>query len=965
MLIAAAIAALLAGPADPDCAALFARLEATDPRDPATLLDLGAECEAGGCPRLARSAYERVEKLDLAPGAPERCEASFRLARLELQTRRYDAAFAILRRLAAQCPDHAAARALLDGAETEKTRDQILAVEKGDAAARAGRHAEALGHYEKAYALTPPEETASPYFPRPAILAKIAACRAEIDAEKYRREYLPRTRSVRPCPSCKGSAARGFIPCPACGGTGKVEAPKKGSMITGTSREKTLEPCPDCNGYGYRGCGECYALGHVAGEITAKEKKALRELALSVSEPRVFEKPLSGAIAEVEEALLTTKEGAALNYLRAMEPGYSISGGIRKALGPLLVGSKPPEAAQAEWAKASSDKRIRINFLLDYACEFSGYLRHFEILRGNRKPLPRRWNAPGPWTGSVLTPELLAAFPEEGGPDAVAVEGSFEGYEEGGAGEHKGFLKIAGEVPHGVSFFVWLPSARPHFERLSRTSWKRSVEGLAEAYPFDLGSRLAREPKGHRAIAIGRFLQDPLGYPRNWFEVWRFEPGISNAQHAAVQALKGRIDLSVPARSPGEISRLFRDWFDLEIEFDPIFERELVSANARDCPKGLVVDAIARSALGAEWYFEGGRVVVCAPGAKPPSADAAVVAEKLKALREPGSWVVARKGTGPASDPWLLPEDAVGLRVVARQAVLGMRYDVAERCFDALERAPGGSAAEREALGALRAKMQLFHRLTARTPVSRLAGASELCEIVYQKPSGDLVGETVILTRGGDLWTVEEAYGASFRVRPELVKRVEPVSPADWRRRKAEELERRAAALERAVPRELPLRLFLLSLFAKTHGFPARGAEFLERALELEEFERFLARFFPEEAAELSQLWRRATRRKPPDETASEERAAFEAPAAIDGLEEELWASARQHALAGSACARKVFEAEDAPAWRRKAIENLERAESAAARILERRPEDPDALRLQGDIRALKAACVEDLGLLE
>ncbi|MGQ9588817.1 MAG: hypothetical protein ACUVYA_00830, partial [Planctomycetota bacterium] len=78
-----------------------------------------------------------------------------------------------------------------------------------------------------------------------------------------------------------------------------------------------------------------------------------------------------------------------------------------------------------------------------------------------------------------------------------------------------------------------------------------------------------------------------------------------------------------------------------------------------------------------------------------------------------------------------------------------------------------------------------------------------------------------------------------------------------------------------------------------------------------------------------------------------------------------LWDSARQHALAGSACARKVFEAEDASAWRRKAVENLERAESAAARILEGRADDPDALRLQSEIRALKAACVEDLGFLE
>ena len=961
----AAIAALLAGPGDPDCGALFSRLESTDPRDPAALLDLGAECEARGCPRLARSAYERVEKLELAPGAPERCEAAFRLARIEIQARRHDAAFAILRRLTAQCPDHAAARSLLDGAETEKTREQILSVEKGDAAARAGRHAEALGHYEKAYALTPPEETASPYFPRAAILAKIAACRAELDAEKYRREYLPRTRSVRPCPSCKGSAARGFIPCAACGGKGKVEVPKKGSMMTGTSREKVLEPCPDCNGYGYRGCGECYALGYVAGEITPKEKKALRELALSVSEPRVFEKPLAGALAEVEEALLTIKEGATLNYLRAMQPEYVLSGPIRRALGPLLVGSKAPEAAQAEWAKASSDKRIRINFLLDYACEFSEYLRHFEILRGNRKPIPRRWNAPGPWTGSVLTPELLAAFPEEAGPDAVAVEGSFEGYEEGGLGEHKGFLKIAGEVPHEVVFFVWLPSAKAHLERLSRSSWKRSAEGLAEAYPFDLGSRLAREPKGHRAVAIGRFLQDPFAYPRNWFEVWRFERGLSNSQHAALRALKDRIDLSFPPRSPGEISRLFRDWFDLEIAFDPVFEREAVSANARDCPKGLVVDAIARSALGAEWYFEDGRVVVCAPGAKPPSADAAIVAERLKALREPGSWVVATKGSRSAGDSWFFPEDAAGLRVVARQAVLEMRYDVAERCFEALESAPGGSARERESLGAIRAKMRLLHRLTARTPVSRLAGAPELAEIVYQKPSGDLVGETVILTRGGELWTVEEAYGASFRIRPELVKRVEQVSPADWRRRKAEELERRAAGLERAGPRELPLRLFLLALFAKAHGFPARGAAYLERALELGEFEGFLSRFFPEEAAELSQLWRRAASREPLAAAASEERAAFAAPAAVAGPEKELWDAARQHALAASACARKVFEAEDAPAWRRKAVENLERAESAAARILEGRADDPDALRLQSEIRALKAACVEDLGFLE
>ena len=66
----------------------------------------------------------------------------------------------------------------------------------------------------------------------------------------------------------------------------------------------------------------------------------------------------------------------------------------------------------------------------------------------------------------VLTPEILSAFPDAGDTDCVAVRGTLVDYKPGENGEHKGYLSIEGEIPHGVRFFVWLPSARKHLEWL-------------------------------------------------------------------------------------------------------------------------------------------------------------------------------------------------------------------------------------------------------------------------------------------------------------------------------------------------------------------------------------------------------------------------------------------------------------------------------------------------------------------
>lgn len=492
-------------------------------------------------------------------------------------------------------------------------------------------------------------------------------------------------------------------------------------------------------------------------------------MVLAATHPRLFRTRFKVAVEEVEEILQSVEEGAALNYLRAMSPDYSGSKSIRDGMECLPAGLGSVEGASRAWNLARSENSVKIRFLLDYACEYADYIRSFDMLRGSRPPDTRALRSEDPWTQETLTSELLSAFPEERKLGSVAVEGLFEAYTPGDKSEHKGYLDIRGDVDHTVRFFVWLPSAREHIEALHDARWRSSLGRLESAYPFEIGRELAAAPENHRITVFGRFLRDPMGYPRNWFEVWRYQIGLGSSQQEIFERLSRPVDLSFTGLSMKRLSGLLEDWFDVAVKFNGVSSETLVSCEASNCPMGLMIDTIAHSALEADWYFSADQVVICPRGANPSEQDMKAVLEKLQETKPADAEVVARSTEGASLAGLKIPDDPAGLRVVLRRAADGMDYKLAEQCFQKLS-GMARDAEHEELMQQLRARFRLFARLTGRTPVSHLVDASELWKIVYQKPSGDREQRTVILQRSGDVYQVQEAYGASFSVNPQTIK---------------------------------------------------------------------------------------------------------------------------------------------------------------------------------------------------
>lgn len=970
------ILTLLGQPSTDDWSILVTKLEETDAGDPRALLELGQLCEEKKCPGLARNAYRKIRPPEDGPGDMELwCEARYRIARIEIAGGNHQSAFQELREILLQCPDHEAARSLLLSAESSRTREQVRHVERGAEHLEAGNLTKALEAFERAFELTPEAPGQAAYVPRRVILERLAECRSRIQDARYEREFLRVNRTFAPCPVCSPADGKGFLECQRCGGTGRTELSALGPVRGGLKREVPTETCLQCGGRGYVACGHCFALGYSSPEITSRERKALVALAQGVTDPKLYRQPLDRALKIVEDAILSVKEGATWNYLRAMKPEYSLSGKLRKALEAVPAASGSLERAIKEWQKKDLEDRSRVNFLLNYACEFASYLRHFEMLRASAPLDLSRLQAGEPSGDRILSPEILCAFPDTVPSECVTVRGILTGTPPGESGEHKRYLTLESGIPHGVRFFAWLPTARKHVEWLETRAWKKPLDGLAHSYPFDIGGRLEEAPRNHQVIVTGRLLRNPMGYPRDWFEVWDVKVGPSRLQEELFVELSKPLDINFPGNSLDQVGRILGQWFDLEVRFEDVDSDALVICEARACPRGLLLDEIAKSALACDWYYEEGRVVFCASGANPMNRDMAAVLGRLG--RSPDTHLVVRRVDTDPTRHWDLPDDPAGLRVAAEEFRLRMEYRAAGLCYEALLAATRDPE-RRGLLGRLRDKMALFRELTWLTPVSRLVESRELSIIVYQKPSGDLVQATVILWREGESFVVQEAYGASFRIEPDLLRKVTPLPGGQWLESRLEELRTKEAELEAADPEERASKLFLLALFSKTHGFTEKGTRFLERAVALDGFEALLGRFFPERGPELSALWRRAMGRerapsevsmtpelKPPPETAGLPPESLEE-TTEDGLtDQELLALVRTHAGQGKASAHRILRGEDAAEWRQRALENFSAAERALEILLERRPEDPVGIRLRDDIAALKSACVEDLGFFE
>jgi tetratricopeptide (TPR) repeat protein len=986
----------------PTGGAFLEKLKRTDPTDPGALLAAGKECETEGRPAWAMKFYLMALKLGGAggPGGEERVEAMYRLARLEVERKLFDDAFPRLLELAGK-HRHVEARSLLETIQSQKTREQLSHLEKGDELFASKRHEEALTSYEKAYALASGEARGAATVPAKVILKKLAAARNEIDNAFYESRVAPVKRSIK---TCSGCGAKRFVTCSRCNG-------EKGRWIDvrlGRISQKRFEPCPTCNRRGYVGCGACVGLGAVSDVITAEEKNAILKVVNRVRHPQVFAKPFDGALREVEEILLETKSGSTLNYLRSIEAKAALSPPLEKALESVPPRDTARDAAAAEWGKETTDPRARIGFLMSYATEFARHIHHFDMLRASARPAPGPPLGPAAAAGSdgldALSPELLSAFPDAGSGGWMVVRGRLKGYDDKKR-EHKGFLDVRGEIGHDVKFFVWLPSAREHLERLEKGPWRARLSGLVERYPFDLDGRLEAAPADHQVALVGRFLRDRLDFPRSWFEVWAVDVGLSPVQHAMHLALAERIDeIAFPGIPAREVARILKSWFDLEIRFEGVGDEKPVDLSARDCALGLLVDHFARVSLGASWRYDEGAVVVTRTAPQAAGEDVRVVLARLResgagdfgagggelgaeagpAVAADGAAPAARAAAAPPRAAEPLPEDPVGLRVRSRDAVLAMRYAEASECLDRLlemTRDPRRAGQIRR----LRMKYELFDELTGRLPVSHLAGAPRLAEIVYEKPSGELVPPTTvrILRREADSLLIQEAYGARFTVKTAQVKREREVSASAWLEGKKKDLARMEAELAGAPPEDRARKLFLLALFAKTNRFLEEGARALERASGEEGFEWILTSFHPERAEALTRLWRLATGRAPggggapaaaggaaeqapgapeaPPSPAPEIAAIEPAPADVEALH----AYAKKLAREGSACFRRTLEGEGASGWRQLAIARFEAARQALERYLESHPGHPEASRLKLDLVQMIQTCSKDLGFFD
>ncbi|MFQ5653709.1 MAG: hypothetical protein ACE5GW_03140, partial [Planctomycetota bacterium] len=347
-----------------------ARTERTDPKDPRALLELGSWCEERGHPGWAMICYRKV--LQLAE-SPERPEASFRLARIEIGKERTERGYARLRAIATRY-NHAGARALLEEAENELTRRQKEHLAHAGERLSKDDPKGALRAFTAAYELLPADPEGAPFVPAGEILRAIARCRDLLDDEHFNVKIRPVERSIRDCLRCKQYG--GFERCIRCNGNGKV----KKVIRVGRRRKVIWVTCGRCDGYKWLICKTCGGLETTTDKLSSKETEVLRRLIGKARGLKTLKKPLKSALQDVEGLILNLDDAPSLSYLRTVKAGYSVSRPLRSAIRTVPPSRDSLSIARKVWKNAVSDPRVRSNFLSSYACEFARHLAPFEML---------------------------------------------------------------------------------------------------------------------------------------------------------------------------------------------------------------------------------------------------------------------------------------------------------------------------------------------------------------------------------------------------------------------------------------------------------------------------------------------------------------------------------------------------------------------------------------------------------
>ena len=966
---------LLAHPQADQDVEFLARLAVTDSADTAALLELGQWCEQKKRPGWAERCYRMVA--GRARDEKNYPEAVYRLARLEIEKKLYSSAYKRLRKLTSTYT-HKGAAALLKQAQTQTSARQRKLVGEGDKLYIDKALAEAREKYSEAFKLLPEGASSADFVPAARVLQRLALCADRIDDAHFKDVFQPKKRSIRACKRC--TRYGGFLRCTSCGGSGTQRARVRSKTVT--------VACRRCTGVGYTFCNSCVGMQYTTEDykITEKERKALTKVLTKVRDKDVLDRSLAQAVKTVQKLVLETKEAATLDYFRSIRPKYSLSADLHGKLGPLPYSPSAIKGADRKWEAAKYKLPVKANFLLAFTCEFTSWLTGYDMLRARNKvsnfsEAPTLRSPPA----TVLSPELLSAFPDTNTRKWLTVEGILVGHKVDPNGGNKTLLTVIGSIVHNVHFFTWLPEAKTDLEHLAANGWLLKVGGLPKYYPFDIQKKLEAAPSGHKVTLVGRFLRNPLGHPRNWFEIWDLEVGFSPAQEEMYSALKEPVEINFPSLEVKKLGGFLR-WFGLRLELQGIAGNSRLSFEAEGCTIGRLLDRIART-LGTKWYWEKGRIVFSRKVSAQQAEDVKLVLSRLQS--EDTGKLLVRTGSRPGTRPvppaaTALPADGSSLENLAASALLSMDYLLAGRCYQKLEQLPEARK-RREQIRRQRYRVALMHTLTHQTPVSQLVGASDLSEIHFRNNAGELLKRTVrILRRSKEHVWIQSGYGEEARLRLEGIEKEAMISREDWLSNKERELQERVTALEKSASYGYLSDLFSLALFAKTNKLSKEGTKFLDSAFASKDFAWLLETYFPNDRERLTRYWKKATGReealakKTPAKKPAGTRPAREKPSAskpvkelatntpLPGNPKALMDYGVLHFRKGREyLSRSLPGMDNALTNKRFARDHFERAQKASQKILDRKPADAAARQLVRQSSLMVHTCAKDMGFFD
>ncbi len=964
---------LLAHPQADQDAEFRSRLAKTDPADGTALLSLGGWCEQQKRSSWAERCYRMVA--DLEAKEKNYPEAVYRLARIEIENKLYTRAYKRLRDLTSRF-SHPAASALLKKAQTETSRRQRALVSEGDKLYRAAELADARLKYSEAFALLPENASSADFVPRTKVLERLAACADKIDDEHFKEIFQPKKRSIRACERCARHG--GFLKCTTCLATGAQDATLRGKPIK--------VACRRCTGVGYTFCPDCKGMQYKTQsyKITAREQEALTRVLTQVREKKVLERPLAQAVKTVQKLVLNTREAATLDYFRAISPKYSLSYALRNKLGPLPISSAAIKEADGQWEAAKYRLPVKANFMLAFTCEFTSWLTGYDMLRARNKvsnfsEAPSLRSPPA----TVLSPELLSAFPDANTRKWLTVKGILDGYEADPTGGNKSRITVKGAIEHNVNFFIWRPEAKKDLQNLASSGWLLKVGGLPKYYPFDIHKKLEAAPQGHKITLVGRFLRNPLGHPRNWFEIWDLKIGFSPAQEEMYSALREPVEISFPSLEIRKLGSFLR-WFGIRVALKGITGDSRLSFQAKGCTIGRLIDKIART-LDSNWYWEKGTVVFSRKISRRQSEDVKLVLSRLR--NEDRGKLLVFSGSQPASrpspaQPATLPADAVSLENLANKALLSMDYTLAGNCYKKLEALPDALSRKKQ-LRRQRYRIALMHEMTRQTPVSHLVSASDLFEINYRNSAGELLKRTVrILRRDKEHVWIQSSYGEQARLRRAGIQGEKAISHEQWLGSKQEELRQRNSQLDKTGQYGYLSDLFSLALFAKTNRLNTEGTKFLDRAFASDNFGWLLGTYFPDDVERLTRYWRRGSGRADPlAKIASPEKNPRKKPAVPSRLKpvKELARNTplprepktlldygiRHYRKGREYLARSLPGMDGALTNKKLALDHFELARNASQQLLKLNPKNANASDLAKSSILMVHTCAKDVGFFD